>query len=569
MVATPPPRALSLVGQMGAGKSTVARAFAEALLARGVLAEAVDLDAVIEARAGCTVGELFARDGEPAFRALERDLLRELIASPRAGLLVLATGGGAPCSDESSALLAAAGPVVWLDAPPSVLARRAATPDRPLLAGRTEAEAEAFLAAQRAVREPFYARAALRLEASSPVVALVAALVARYETTLMQPPASPPPLEVSLPAPDTSEVGRADYRVRFLAEPPGPAVADAVTRLLPRASRVLVVTDGNVARLHLSPVLEALRALPQLARVEACVVPPGETSKSLGAVGGVVDAALAAGLARHDALIALGGGVVGDLTGFAASMLHRGVPFVQVPTTLLAQVDSSVGGKTGVNHAAGKNLLGAFWQPVEVIASQGVLATLPPREVRCGLAEALKHGLIADAALVDAIAADSARLLALDPSAVTPLVARCCAIKAEVVARDPRDTGDRALLNFGHTLGHAYENLLGYGVLTHGEAVALGMLHAALASERLARREGREVALHAPIRALLDALGFETNLGAPGWPPLEALLQAARLDKKADAAGSVRFVVLDAIGAARIVRLGWHELAALVAPEAA
>jgi shikimate kinase/3-dehydroquinate synthase len=559
-------RVMSLVGQMGAGKSTLASALASALLERGVPARAVDLDQVVAARAGLSVAALFARDGEAAFRVLEREALRAVLAEARASVevVMLATGGGAPCTDEAASLLAAAGPVIWLDAPPEALARRAATADRPLLAGQGLPEAEATLAAQRASRVPFYARADVRLDATAPVPALVEAVLARYAWRLMG--SIPPPLEVRLPAPDPGETGRSDYRVRFLPDLPGPAVADAVARLMPRASRLLVVTDANVARLHLEPLLAALRGSATLARVEAFIVEPGEASKTLATVAAITDAALAAGLSRADGLVAFGGGVVGDLAGFAASMLHRGVPFVQVPTTLLAQVDSAVGGKTGVNHALGKNLLGAFWQPVEVVASQAVLATLPQREVRCGLAEALKHGLIADRGLVLEMTRGREALLALEPAALASLIARCCAIKADVVTRDPRESGERALLNFGHTLGHAYELLAGYGVLTHGEAVALGMLHAARVSERLGRRASREVALFEPIRALLASFGFATELDDPRWPPLPALLQAARSDKKADARGTVRYIVLDAIGEARVVALTWDELAALTAP---
>src|SRR5690606_37722238 len=179
--------------------------------------------------------------------------------------------------------------------------------------------------------------------------------------------------------------------------------------------------------------------------------------KSLDTVGRVLDFALSHGASRRDLFVALGGGVVGDVTGFAAAVLHRGVDFIQVPTTLLAQVDSSVGGKTGVNHPAGKNLIGAFWQPRAVVASLPVLRTLPERELRGGLAEALKHGLIADAALATWCSANAARLTALDAEAVGHLVHACCRIKAEVVAADEREGGRRAVLNFGHTFGHAYE----------------------------------------------------------------------------------------------------------------
>lgn len=557
-----PPKVITLVGQMGAGKSTVAVALAAALPA-GLNACAVDLDAEIEREAGQPVADIFATLGEPAFRALERRLLAVHL-TPGDGIRVLATGGGAVCHEAAIAAALEAGPVIWLDAAPSVLAARAAGPGRPLLAGRSVAEAEAFLAAQRAAREPFYARAHLRLDAARPVPELVGEIVARYfgpMSSVPQPDVHPIDLvEVALPAPVSGHA----YPIRFVPGPPGDAALDAILTHLPGARRVLVVTDTNVAALHADPFVRALEARPGLSRVALHVVPAGEASKSLASVGAVCDAALEAGITRRDALVALGGGVVGDLTGFAAAMLHRGVAFVQVPTTLLAQVDSAVGGKTGVNHAAGKNLLGAFWQPAAVVASQSVLATLPEREWRCGLAEAVKHGAIADADLFAWIDAESAAILAREPAVVARLVRRCCEIKRDVVVRDPTETGERALLNFGHTLGHAYERLLGYGHLTHGEAVALGMILAARVSERLG---GGALAgtLEAPIEQLLARLGFETDVLAPSLPDFDALVAAAAHDKKADASGTVRFITLTRLGEAAVTPLSFVDVRRLLA----
>jgi len=559
------PTVIALVGQMGAGKSTVGRLLARQLSAGlpGRRVSFVDLDAAIEARIGRPIADFFASDGEAAFRAIEFEVLQtSLTPSDSGATLVLATGGGAPCSDAAIDALLSAGEVVWLDTPPAVLATRALTADRPLLAGRTLAEAEAFLRAQRAARLAYYDRARVHLDGTLEPQALAAAVAARYLDPTMsnESHVMPAALAVSLPP----EASAAPYPIVFVAELPGVAAAAEVDRLLPSVRRLLVVTDSNVGPLYAADVVAALSALPRIAAVALFTVPAGEASKQLSVLQGVCDAALDAGLTRYDALVALGGGVVGDLTGFAASILHRGVPVLQIPTTLLAQVDSSVGGKTAVNHAKGKNLLGSFWQPVAVISSQRVLATLSPREFRCGLAEAIKHAAIADASFMTWIDDNVGAIEARDPAALAYLVHRCCSIKRDVVVRDPRDQGERALLNFGHTLGHAYERLVGYGTLTHGEAVALGMLWAALLSEQLAAGRGGCPALYLPLRDLLARFGFAVDLTDPTLPTLSELLPAARSDKKADGGGTVRFVTLSAIGEATITPLPWAEVADLL-----
>ncbi|MCC6622996.1 MAG: 3-dehydroquinate synthase [Deltaproteobacteria bacterium] len=359
----------------------------------------------------------------------------------------------------------------------------------------------------------------------------------------------------------TVALGAHAYPIVLVAEPPGPALAATAREVLPAgARRVLIVTDDNVAPLYGEGVDAALTGAGY--EVATCVLPAGEAHKTTDAALRVVDAALAARLTRHDAIVALGGGVVGDIAGFAAAITHRGVALVQAPTTLLAQVDSAVGGKTGVNHARGKNLIGAFWQPRAVVSSQAVLTTLPAREVRCGLAEAVKHGLLTDAALLDWIDAHADALLALAPRPVAHLVAAWCRIKADIVARDEREElagGPRALLNLGHTFGHAFENLLGYGVITHGEGVALGMVLAARLSERLGVGPA---GLEADVVRRLARLALPHAPDAPDLPRLPALIEAARGDKKADPSGGVRFVLLEALGRAITRRLSWEEIAA-------
>jgi len=311
--------------------------------------------------------------------------------------------------------------------------------------------------------------------------------------------------------------------------------------------RIGIVTDDTVARLHLARFADALRARGR--KVTAAVVPDGEGSKSLARAEELCESFAREGLDRRALVVALGGGVVGDLGGFVASIFLRGVAYVQVPTTLLAQVDSSVGGKTGVNLPAGKNLVGTFWQPRLVYADVTALATLSDRDRAAGLAEVIKHALIADAPLLALLEAQAARARAGDPELVAELVARSCAIKARVVGTDERETtGARALLNFGHTVGHALESASHAEAkpLRHGEAVGLGMLAAA----RVAAAEGG-VALEGRIRALLDAVGLPTDLDrrlSPG-----ALARVA-VDKKRGGA-HIHFVVVDEPGRSRTVPL--------------
>ncbi len=344
------------------------------------------------------------------------------------------------------------------------------------------------------------------------------------------------------------------YPILIVPGPPGaPSAAIAGEVLAPGPRRLLVVSDDNVAPLHLAELEAALQGAGH--RVASVVLPAGEAHKTLATVERVLDAAFLHKLSRRDAIVAFGGGVVGDVAGFAAAIYLRGVDVVQVPTTLLAQVDSSVGGKTGVNHPSGKNLIGAFWQPRAVVASQSVLTTLPPREVRCGLSEALKHALIAEPTLLDTLT--GADLRALDTAAI---VAACCRIKSAIVAEDPREdpvAGRRAVLNFGHTFGHAYEKLLGYGSWTHGEAVAVGMVWAARLSERLGVAAR---GLEAELRRALARLDLPADPDDASLPALGALIEAARGDKKGDDEG-VRFVLLERIGQPLVRRLSWLEVA--------
>jgi 3-dehydroquinate synthase len=302
-----------------------------------------------------------------------------------------------------------------------------------------------------------------------------------------------------------------------------------------------IVTNNVVAPLYLAKLKQALQG----ARVTEIVVPDGEQAKSWPALERIFDALLEARCGRDTLLIALGGGVVGDLAGFAAAVYQRGMPFLQVPTTLLAQVDSSVGGKTAINHARGKNMIGAFYQPLAVLCDLATLDTLPDRELRAGLAEVIKHGVALDAAFVGWLEANLQKLLAREPAALSHAVRRCCELKAAIVAADERETGVRALLNFGHSFGHAIEAATGYGAWLHGEAIAAGMVMAAELSVRLGLLPGEDLKR---MRTLLALAGLP--VAGPVVAP-ERLMELMAVDKKA-AQGKLRFVLLEGTGHATL-----------------
>jgi len=312
---------------------------------------------------------------------------------------------------------------------------------------------------------------------------------------------------------------------------------------LPQAAAALIVTDTTVAPLYAQRLTHALAA--RFGTVHTVELPEGEAFKHWETLNGIFDALLTHHCDRKTVLFALGGGVVGDMTGFAAASYMRGVPFVQVPTTLLAQVDSSVGGKTAINHPLGKNMIGAFYQPQRVICDLDTLKTLPPREISAGLAEIIKYGPIADMAFFEWIESHLDDLLAQNPAALAYAVKRSCEIKAWVVGQDERENGLRAILNFGHTFGHAIEAGMGYGQWLHGEAVGCGLIMAARLSEAhglvdrafvarltdLVRRAGLPV-----VAPMLDS---HDNVGR--------YLELMRVDKKAEA-GEMRFVMIDGPG---------------------
>ena len=318
-----------------------------------------------------------------------------------------------------------------------------------------------------------------------------------------------------------------------------------------RRPYAVIVTDENVARHHLGPLSSALEAAG--IRTASVTLPAGERSKSFGELARLCDRLLELGVERKDCVVALGGGVIGDLVGFAAAILRRGVSFIQVPTSLLAQVDSSVGGKTGINSALGKNLIGAFHQPLAVLADIDVLATLPPRELAAGYAEVAKYGLLGDARFFSWLESNRDAVLSGNARALSHAIATSCEAKARIVAEDETETGVRALLNLGHTFGHALEAATGYGDrLLHGEGVAVGMAMAFRFSSRLGlspQEDALRVATH------LKGAGLPTRLSdIPGaLPDPGALLSIMRQDKKAEA-GRLIFILVHGVGRAFVSR---------------
>jgi 3-dehydroquinate synthase len=320
------------------------------------------------------------------------------------------------------------------------------------------------------------------------------------------------------------------------------------------AGKVALVTNSTVAQFYLEPVRETL--IQAAFDVVPVLIPDGEEHKNHASLGSIYDALVSARLERKSAVVALGGGVIGDLAGFAAATYLRGVPYVQIPTTLLAQVDSSVGGKTGVNHRDGKNLIGAFYQPRLVLIDVDALATLPRRELVAGLSEIIKYGIIADAELFGLLEAHIDQLVELERELLIRVITQSCAIKARVVEQDEREDDYRAVLNFGHTLGHALEAATEYRDFLHGEAVAIGMAKAAVIS---ARRGSCDASTVSRIHSLIQKSGLPTEL--PQNLARERLIEGMGVDKKS-AGGKIRFVLCDGIGKTRFASLSPAEVMA-------
>ena len=525
---------IALSGFMGAGKTTVGRALA---LATG--RQFVDLDAEIEAAFARDVAGIFRDFGEAAFRVMEARLLPQALCRPDR---VVALGGGVVCQPGSRALLADRSCWVHLDVPLQELKARVASSDA---SGSRPLWHDDRVARLHADRAAWYREARFRVDGARPVDEVVSELE-RIAATLAD---SGPPRLSSIPT-----------RRRVVDAPGGgydlviglglDEVIEGEVAAIGRGP-IALVTDSNVGPLHADRVAALLsRSGRPVARIE---LPAGESNKSVQPVLEVVDGLLRRGWQRGAPVVALGGGVLGDMAGLAASLTLRGVPLIQLPTTLLAMVDSSVGGKVGVNHAVGKNLVGAFCQPALVVADLVFLDTLPDRELRAGLGEVVKSALLGDLELLDLLEEQCDQVLARDPQVLAELVERCCRYKASVVARDALEAGPRRVLNLGHTFGHAVEAVAGYGVVRHGEAVAIGLVAAA---ELAAARHLGPPGLADRIRRLLERLGLPTSVAGLST---EALCEAMSADKKVRG-GSLAWVFLREPGAPEIVELPIDEL---------
>jgi 3-dehydroquinate synthetase/shikimate kinase len=477
----------AFIGFMGSGKTTAARAAAAALDVR-----AADADEAIEARAGRPIATIFAEDGESAFRALEEEVVLELLAREE----VVSLGGGAVGSARVREALQAH-TVVWMDAEPDTAWERAHGTGRPLAQDRTTFQR------LHAEREPIYAKLAdltVPAERSGEIAHAIAALdgIPTGTTVLWAASAS------------------GDYPAYI-----GPGLLAWWPEAI--AGRRFIVTDGTVARLYGGAI----------ASTGGVRVMPGEQSKTIAHAEIVWTELIRAGMTRSDVVVALGGGVVGDLAGFCAATYQRGVRYVHVPTTLVAQVDSAYGGKTGVDLPEAKNYVGAYHQPCAVVADTETLRTLPAAELAAGYAEVVKTALLAGGWLWD-------RLRAGAEGTEPDVIAACARTKLRIVARDERDSGPRQLLNLGHTVAHALETVTGYARYRHGEAVALGLL--------VALRLSGQGDLRADVETLLSARGLPTTLD--GADP-QAIVEATRTDKKRVGEGPVPFVLLERPGAAR------------------
>lgn len=487
-------RTVAFIGFMGAGKTTAAHAAAEVLGAG-----AIDADSVIEERLGKPIARIFAEDGEGAFRAAEEAATLQLLEDPDSR--VVALGGGAISSQRVRRALGEC-LVIWVDVDLDTAWARAHGSGRPLAKDRARFEA------MHSEREPLYDGLAdaivpaSRSTAMAPVLAAMAGLPSGFRMLWASSASGDYPVYVG--------AGLLTER-RFWP----PAIE----------GRRFLVTDGRVGRLY-GEAVEPLGA-------DAISVMPGEQSKTVAHAEIVWTELARAGMTRDDVLVALGGGVVGDLAGFCAATYQRGVRFVQVPTTLVAQVDSAYGGKTGVDLPEAKNYVGAYHQPVAVIADTAVLATLPAEEVAAGYAEVVKTALIAGGALWERVRSGAEPT---DPDVITS----CARTKLGIVAKDERDGGLRQVLNLGHTVGHAIETVTGYARYRHGEAVALGLL----AALRLSGKDD----LRTEVESLLRARALPTTLD--GADP-DAVIRATALDKKRRGEAPVPFVLLDAPGAPR------------------
>ncbi len=537
-------RHIFLIGISGSGKSTVGR-----LLAQRLNVPFLDSDALIEVECGESIPTIFAQHGEAYFRACESRALTHAISTSHNGA-VIATGGGAVLSEANRALMAEHGIRVWLQTEPDIalerlhaqhtaaLAHGTVPETRPLLVGPNP---RAVLHALAAARSLYYEEAEVVCKTTGKNGEQVAQEVIAMLTHSGALRDEPTPIVRHV------QIGNG-YDV--VVDWGGIArLAQYLTQCaLPK--RIFLFTDSNIAQMYSKTIIQNLVEAgfePQL-----YIVPAGEKSKSQEQLNAIYDWLLEQRAERREAIIALGGGVVGDLVGYVAATYLRGVPLIQVPTSLLAQVDAAIGGKTGINHPRGKNLIGAFYHPQLVLVDPALLLTLPTRERTEGWAEVVKYGIILDAELFTQleVSAESLRTFAKPPiMLLCQIIARCIDLKVMIIEEDEREQGRRAILNYGHTVAHALENVAGYGEWLHGEAVSLGMVAAALLAHEAGMFSSEDMARQ---NALLTVLGLPTHY--TGAVRVEDILGAIQLDKKVSGK-QVRWIMPQHIGAVTVTAM--------------
>jgi shikimate kinase / 3-dehydroquinate synthase len=542
-------RPIVLVGLMGCGKSSIGKR-----LAARLSLPFIDADDEIERAAAKTINDIFADHGEGHFRDGERKVIARLLAN---GAQVLATGGGAYMNPETRQRVRDIGISIWLRAELPVLMRRVSKRDtRPLLrTGNPEATMRKLIES----RYPVYAEADMTVESRdephdvivSEIISRLAAMPFAAAPGTVSAATSNRPLRETMSSHRTVNVSLGTRAYDVLIGAGLLKNAGALIKSQLGAAKCGVVTDENVARHHLAALEDSLKASGLFAG--SIILKPGEATKSFRELGPLCERLLELGLERGDIVVPFGGGVIGDLAGFAAGILRRGVRFVQIPTTLLAQVDSSVGGKTGINTAQGKNLIGVFHQPSLVIADTDCLATLPMREMRAGYAEVAKYGLLGDAAFFAWLEKNANGVFGNNGPQLTEAIETSVKAKAAIVARDEHETGDRALLNLGHTFGHALEAWTGYSNrLLHGEGVAIGMCLAYRLSEQLGLAPpgtAERAAKH------LKSVGLPTAIAdiPGGKADPDELLRLMAQDKKVRQ-GKLTFILVRGVGEAFITR---------------
>lgn len=498
---------------MGTGKTKVGKQVAQNLGWRFI-----DTDTLVEQEAKLPISEIFGRFGESRFRALERNVIHKVASAQQA---VIAAGGGAVVDSENIQALRQNGFLVCLEASPEAILSRVAASDRPLLKGGDPRERIEQLMA---IRKPYYAQADAMVQTTGRSVNEIAEEILKVARQIQTD-------RVGV------ELAERSYDIHI-----GSGILLSMGERLSRlgiTDKVAVITHPRIGKLYGRVVTQSLKKAGL--DVKTVLVPEGERYKTLGTMARLYDFLISQRFERGSCLVALGGGVIGDLTGFTAATYLRGIPYIQIPTTLAAQVDASIGGKTAVNHPRGKNLIGAFYQPRLALIDTQVLKTLSQREYVSGLAEVIKYGVIADAAFFKFLEDRMAEILRLEDATLCQVIKRSCEIKAQVVSEDEREQGRRKILNYGHTMGHAVEAVTRYRRYLHGEAVAMGMAFAARLARRLRLCDDETVGRQ--VR-LIKQMGLPTSL--PDLRPGD-ILKSMEVDKKVRS-GQIHFVLPEAIG---------------------